>query len=383
MTAGITGVVWLPRTAEVNCATLYSGAHAIPIAAAGGAWGLLTAAWVDATATVVRVMAELGVGMQGVNGLAVIGRLTGFTGWAEQQGVQAGILAAKATANVTAYTIASLVMPSPPEIAAAETARVAAHTTGGMLNGTAEIAEAAKAAIDLRAALVMETYEAATSAMVAVPADFLMPPPIANGAGSAAQGPVEEAFGGNPISAVAGAAGAIANNPAVVSGATQAANVAGTVATGGVSTASSIGSNAISAVTSSPAVSSPGISMGGLGMAGMGAAGTRSAAMGTGSGLSNFNGSAKFPEGWGAPSGGNPSTATVPENVVVNQNGGAPVRPAGGSGGNPLLGNQARSDGEDDGEHKGNDYLRSTEHFNDGRSAADGVIGADFSGAGK
>ena len=39
--------------------------------------------------------------MQGVNGLAVIARITGFTGWAEQQGVMAAAMGAKAAANVT------------------------------------------------------------------------------------------------------------------------------------------------------------------------------------------------------------------------------------------------------------------------------------------
>lgn len=170
MTLGITGVFWLPRMAEINSISLNAGAHAVPIAAAGTAWGALTAAWVDATTTVARVMAEIGVGLEGLNGINVLARLAGFTVWSEQQAVMAGVMAGKAAANVTAYTVASLVMPSLPEIAVVETARVAAYSSGGALNGTAEAAEAAKLALDIRAALVMETYEAATSLMVATPA---------------------------------------------------------------------------------------------------------------------------------------------------------------------------------------------------------------------
>lgn len=39
MTAGITGVFWLPRMAEFNSVTLNAGAHAVPISAAATAWG--------------------------------------------------------------------------------------------------------------------------------------------------------------------------------------------------------------------------------------------------------------------------------------------------------------------------------------------------------
>ncbi|APA94798.1 PPE domain-containing protein [Nocardia seriolae] len=185
MTLGITGVFWLPRMAELNSVSLNAGTHAIPLVAANTAWSGLTAAWVDATTTVARVMAEIGVGLEGLNGLNVLARLGVFTGWAEQQAVMAGVMAGKAAANATAYTVASIAMPSLPEIAAVDAARVAAYSSGGALNGTAEAAEAAKLALDIRAALVMETYEAATSLMVMTPGQFLMPPPIAMGAGSA------------------------------------------------------------------------------------------------------------------------------------------------------------------------------------------------------
>ncbi|MFG1790852.1 PPE domain-containing protein [Nocardia sp. NPDC049149] len=393
MTAGITGVFWLPRLAEGNSIALNAGAHAIPISAAATAWGGLTAAWVDATATVARVMAELGVGMQGINGISALSKLTGFIGWAEQQGVMAATMGSKAASNAIAYTVASIAMPSIPEIAAVDTARVAAYSTGGVLNGTAEAAEAAKAALDLRAALTMETYEAATSAMVVTPGEFVQPPAIAHGAGQANPNGVEQAAQPtDPVQAALAAAGAFVNNPAVAGAATQAANFAGSVATTGVSTAGTIGTHAISAVTSAvtPGFTSaaPAPMAGGMGMgmaAAVGGATTRSASVGGAGGSASYgNGSLKLPEGWGAAghvAGGTPTTAPVVENATVSQPAGAPVRNNTASG-SPLLGNQVR-DEDDESEHKGQDFLRSTEHFNDGRYAADGVIGADAVGTTK
>lgn len=384
MTAGITGVFWLPRMAEVNSALLHSGAHAVPISAAATAWGGLTAAWVDATATVTRVMAELGVGMQGVNGIAALSRLVGFTGWAEQQGVMAASMGAKAAANATAYTVAALTMPSPPEIIATNTAVFVSANPAGAVSGAWEAAELAKHAMDIRAALVMETYEAATTATVTTPGEFYNPPPIANGAGTADPGSAEATFQGDPVQSAIATAVSVVNNPAVASAATQVANVAGTVATGGVSTVGNIGANAIAAVTSAGAPSvapaAPMTLMAG-GMAGAAATttSTRSATFGPSVNLNN--GSLKLPDGWGSGLPTN-APAVAPMAEVVARVDAAPVRPAATNpAGSPLLGN-ARGAEDDESEHKGTDYLRG-DHFTDGRFSADGVIGADPAGTAK
>lgn len=384
MTAGITGVFWLPRLAEANSISLNAGAHAVPISAAATAWGGLTAAWVDATATAARVMAELGVGMVGLNGVALLARLTGFTAWAEQQSVMAAAMGAKAAANATAYTVASLAMPSLPEIAAVDAARVAAHAHGGDLDGSAEVAEAAKVALDIRAALVMETYEAATSAMVATPAEFLTPPPIANGAGLADGGQnIETAFQnaeGNPVQAAVGVAQALASNPGVMSAATQAAQVAGSVASTGVSTVGNVAGTAIAAATSSAPSAGMAPMLGGIGgvaAAGGAAAATRAVSMGSAVGIGSGAGTLQLPEGWGAGNAlGGPAAATpVAEAAAVTQpSGPAPARPAGN--GNPLMGRQVNRD-DDESEHNSNEYLNG-EHFADGRVIAPGVIGGDL-----
>ncbi|WP_405487586.1 PPE domain-containing protein [Nocardia sp. NBC_00511] len=401
MTLGITGVFWLPRMAEINSISLNAGAHAVPIAAAGTAWGALTAAWVDATTTVARVMAEIGVGLEGLNGINVLARLAGFTVWSEQQAVMAGVMAGKAAANVTAYTVASLVMPSLPEIAVVETARVAAYSSGGALNGTAEAAEAAKLALDIRAALVMETYEAATSLMVATPGQFLMPPPIAMGAGNANAGADAFANSNDPIQAALGAAAALAQNPAVTSALSQVAQVAGTVATSGVSSAGNVASTAVSAVVNA-VTQAPGLGVGlpvtpgaGIGAATVGAGGaalaTQAVSFGGGAGTSvsigsvnigsvnigNGGGTLKLPDGWGSGLGTGCGTATPATPVAqpmtapaASAGSTAPVR---GSGSSPLLGGQA--DDEDDARRV--DYGRSVEVFADGRVIAPAVIGSD------
>lgn len=388
MTAGITGVFWLPRLAEGNSIALNAGSHAIPMSAAATSWGMLTGAWVDATATVVRVMAELGVGMQSVNGIGALARLIGFTGWAEQQSTMAAALGTKAASQATAYTVASIAMPSLPEIAAVNAARVAAHSTGGVLNGTSEAAEAAKVALDLRAALTMETYEAAITATVLTPGEFFTPPPIANGAGRVDPSSAEEAMkeaNGDPVKMLAAAGTALAQNPGIASAATQAANVAGTVASTGVTTVGNLGANALAAAattSSAPASVAPLAPAAVTGaIAATTAAATRvGGAPGTAApGLSN--GGLKVPEGWGAP----PAAGATPtsETVAMSRGETTPVRPVGNSTSSaPLMGNARGANGEDDREHDAADYLRG-DHFTDGRYLADGVIGGEPPRAGK
>ncbi|WP_063044069.1 PPE domain-containing protein [Nocardia pseudovaccinii] len=377
MVAGVTGVLWITRPSEVNSATLHAGAHAIPISAAATAWGALTAAWVDATTTVARVMAELGVGMQGINGIAALGKLTGFLGWSEQQGVQAAAMGGKAAANVIAYGVAALAMPSPPEIAAVNAALVASTNPAGAVTGAYEAAEIARNAMDLRAALVMETYEAATSAMLATPADFMMPPPIAAGAGQAEpSGNADAAFGAptDPISTAVAAVQAFVSNPGVAGAATQAAQAVGSVVSTGVSTVGSVATNAVTAAASTPMTTMAPMAMGGAMAAAGGAAATRAVSF---SGISAGAGGTqlKLPEGWGTGSviGGNTATA-APETVASVE--AAPARSSNSGAGNPLLGNQARGDEDDESEHDSKVDLRS-DHFTDGRFAADGVIGAN------
>ncbi|MBB5913697.1 PPE-repeat protein [Nocardia transvalensis] len=392
MVAGITGAIWELRPAEVNSATLHSGAHAVPIVAAATAWGALGAVWAEASTTVARTMAEVGVGMEGLGGVAALAKLTTFLGWAGQQTAMSATMAAKATGNATAYGVAALAMPSPPEIIATNAAVTAAHTPPGIVSGSFALAEAARVAMDARAAAVMEVYEAATTFIATTPGEFLMPPPIVPGAGSAAeggqaaQGAVMQANPSDPLQATIAAAQAVASNPSVISTATQAAQSAASMAASGVSSAGSAASTAISSAVhgSSGVPSFAGPMMAGVGMAGGGVAAgasTRAVSFSGNStvGIGNNAGSLKLPEGWGAGAiGATPGTApttTVDPVPTASQAGApAPARTA-GTGGNPLLGNQGHAD-EDEAEHKRNEYLRG-DHIGEGGLIAPGVIGGD------
>jgi PPE-repeat protein len=406
MTLGITGVFWLPRTATVNSLALHAGAHAVPISAASPAWAALSASYVDATATVARVIAELAVGLQGVNGLAATAKLTGFAAWAERSAEAAATMSAKTAANATAYTVASLAMPSPPEIAAVKTAKVAAYSTGGVLNGTAEAAEAADRLMDLRAAAVMEAYEAATTTTVMTPSAFTPPPTIAAGAGNTQAGgqetdAVEALRNGNPVQAASLAASALAQNPAVQSVAAQAGHIAGTAASSTASAVSNIGGAAMSAATN--AASAPSLMasqmasqmppLAGFGAAGAagngGGASTRAAGVGGGDAAAVRMPSVALPEGWGgaggaAGLGGNAAAGGVA--AVAGPDAGQstfgstrvdPAAAARGSGMGPLAGTRGPGFDDDEDEHETPDYLRNVEHFEDGRMVVPAVLGAD------
>ncbi|GGK55339.1 PPE domain-containing protein [Nocardia camponoti] len=381
MTAGITGVFWLPRMAEVNSTTLNAGAHAVPISAAATSWGTLAAVWGEASFTITRVIAEVGVGLQGINGLAVLGRLAPFLNWTGQQAIMAATMSAKATANATAYTVASLAMPSLPEIIATNTAVAASANPPGVVSGAFEVAEVARHAMDIRAALVMETYEAATTATVITPGDFSMPPAIANGAGSAAQAG-ENAFGGDPVQVAAAAAQALLANPGgIASAASQAAQVAGSVVSTGVGTASNIAAAALGTVPAATATLPAGTALSAPAVSGLGCGTSTVSAAGLG-GVS-LNGSAlKLPEGWGAPQANVAAGAPATESVITRGAETAPARTA-ATGGNPLMGRGAGAKEEEDAEHKANDYGRDADAFTDGRYAAEGVIGADLAGSAK
>src|SRR5690606_8738304 len=151
----------------------------------------------------------------------------------------------KAATNATAYTVASIAMPSLPEIAAVNAAVVASANPPGAVSGALEAAEVAKTAMDVRAALVMETYEAATTAVVTTPGEFRLPPRIAEGAGTAdAASAAQSSFQDDPLqTAVAGAVSALNHAGAL----NHAANVATTVASSGASTVGNLGPGAIAA----------------------------------------------------------------------------------------------------------------------------------------
>lgn len=401
MTLGVTGVFWFPRTATVNSVTLNSGAHAIPISAAGTAWGSLSAIYAEASATTARVIAEVGAGHEGLNSIGAMAKLTNFTAWTEHVSLNAAVTSAKAAANVTAYTVASLAMPSLPEIAAVQAAKVAAYSTGGALNGTAELAEAADKLMDLRAALVMEAYEAATT-VLATPNDFAPTPSIAAGAtpddSQQQQNPdvftdPVGAFTANPVQAASTVAAAVMNNPMVQGVVSQAGQIASTATSAVASTAANVGGTAIAAVTSNLAGGGAGVPLAGLAAGAMGgaasgtasssAAATRAVSVGgSTAGGSLGNSGVKLPAGWGGVSapGGSAASGLTGGPVQEGMGAGARLDPAGltrTSGQGSMMPGRANAEGEDDNEHETPEYLKNFEHFTDGRTVIPSVIGGE------
>lgn len=367
MTFGFTGVVWAARTAEINSTLLNAGTHAVSMQVAAPAWGGLALAWQEATITVAAVMAELGVGMEGVNGLAALARLGGFAAWTEQQAVMSAALGIEAEINAIAYTVASIAMPSLPEIIATDTAKTAAYAHGGVIDGTAEAAEAVWVAMQARAAATMEVYEGVASAILTTPTDFLMPPPLVTGVGAAAS------FLGHTGNAIQD--GIMAAPLAAQTAVGQVASFSGTAASAASSTMSSIAEVGTQAA-STMAGDTTSAGLGSLPM-GIGAAGAIGGAGAIGSigsvsysGNLGGGGSVQLPTGWAGAGMGGPMNGG--SNLAGESTRPAAARPVTPS---TALSQAARKEDEDD-EHDVPDYLKNFEHFADGRTVAPAVIGA-------
>ncbi|GCE38079.1 PPE family protein [Rhodococcus sp. USK10] len=390
MTMGLTGVIWLPRGATVNSTTLIAGAGPVPLSVASAAWTALSTSFVDANLTLVRVMAELAAGWQGVSAVAALAKITPFTVWTAECAELAADTAAKAGLEAGAYTTAALIMPSIPEIVAVKTAKATAYTTGGALNGTAAAAEAADRAMDIRAGLVMEGYEAASN-ILALKRTYRQPPRIVTKADSKEVGSFDEIPSDgefDPTRAAAAAVMAVGQNPAVTTAASQVGSIAGTTVSTATSAASNIGGAALSAVTGGGAPMTVGAPMLSGGSYGGGSAATSAAAARTSVGgiAAGAAGGATLPEGWGRADGSGQGArpgapAAAPGGVIGDVR--ADVNPAaaarGGTGNGPMsVGRGAGAAGsQDDDERETPDYLKNFEHFSDGRTVIPSVIGAN------
>jgi PPE-repeat protein len=410
MTLGVTGVVWLPRMAMVNSTTLLAGAGPAPLAVAAGTWQSVAAAYTDAALTVTRVMAILAAGWEGSTADAAQARLGAFAAWAQASAIKAADVGVHAGGQAAAYTTATVAMPNPVEIAAVESAKVAAYGTGGALNGSAAALEATARVLDVRAGIVMEAYEAATTPL-AVPVSFDSPPEIVvdgSGASSRSSTAIDGAtsyeesgvfgFGTrtSPAQAAIAAVTAAVQNPAVAGAISQVASTAGTVAGSSVTTvasaATNLGGAAVSSLMSaaqgtaqSPAtmqtparadaatgvpVQTRAVSTGSLGSAGMSGFGAGGGALG----------GSRLPAG--SPAGIGAQISGADRNMFgTNASGSFGAGPGdaaaatrGGHAGAPMSG--ARADDGDD-EHDTPDYLKQFEHFADGRTVAPSVIGAE------
>ncbi|MFC4606140.1 PPE domain-containing protein [Rhodococcus kronopolitis] len=425
MSLGFTGVLWLPRGATANSTALNAGVGPTALTAASTAWAALSAGLADAAATMTTVLAELAAGWEGVAADAALARLVPFQVWTQEASAMAAATAGRAAAEAAAHTVARLAMPSLAEIAAVKTAKLVAHTVGGSLAGAGAAAEAADRAMDVRAGLVMEAYEAASTA-AATPQTFTPPPPLAHGPkAAAADDPVPAPPGGgigdfrtNPAATAVTAVSALSQHPAVAGAASQAGSIAGP----GLGVATSLAPSAVAALTGGVGPAAGGAASGRDGLA---ARPTSSAARGEGGAQPGFRGPGTMPiratgsagvggsTGATAYFGGPDLVGDLAGHTAAGRGGGSVSGSAGGGGAGPVGGHSgdgaggrdvppvhdaaradaasaarggllgapmtggARGPGSADGEHAVPDYLRGFEHFADGRVVIPSVIGAD------
>lgn len=407
---GITGVIWYPRGAAPNSAALVAGAGPVPLGVAAGAWSTVSSGLTDTAASISRVMADLRTGWSGEAADAALSKFAPFQEWAASAALLAGETAGKAQVQSGSYTVATLAMPSLAEIAAVQAAKVAAYSIGGALVGGAAAAEAAEEALKIRAAVTMETYDAATTHL-AVQQNFDSPPSIAEptaGAsasaespGSAARQSVVQAAStladviADPVRAATAAVASVVSNPVFAAAASQAGAISG-----GATAAVSAATTAVTgATTAASTLATAGAGLTGLGGAGLGGArlgastpslfGTPSASRATaqvsaasattgagafaGSSSSSSTGRHALPDPSTGQSAARQNPVTSPVQGTVDTVKVDPARTAGGSA--PIAGGRHAAQSEDDTEHDTPDYLKHFEHFADGRTVIPSVIG--------
>ncbi|MCZ4567146.1 PPE domain-containing protein [Rhodococcus erythropolis] len=407
---GITGVIWYPRGAAPNSAALVAGAGPVPLGVAAGAWSTVSSGLTDTAASISRVMADLRTGWSGEAADAALSKFAPFQEWAASAALLAGETAGKAQVQSGSYTVATLAMPSLAEIAAVQAAKVAAYSIGGALVGGAAAAEAAEEALKIRAAVTMETYDAATTHL-AVQQNFDSPPSIAEptaGASASAESPGNAARQSvvqaastladviaDPVRAATAAVASVASNPVFAAAASQAGAISG-----GASAAVSAATTAVTgATTAASTLATAGAGLTGLGGAGLGGArlgastpslfGTPSAGRATaqvsaasattgagafaGSSSSSSTGRHALPDTSTGQSAARQNPVTSPVQGTVDTVKVDPARTAGGSA--PIAGGRHAAQSEDETEHDTPDYLKHFEHFADGRTVIPSVIG--------
>lgn len=412
---GITGVIWYPRGAAPNSAALVAGAGPVPLGVAAGAWSTVSSGLTDTAASISRVMADLRTGWSGEAADAALSKFAPFQEWAASAALLAGETAGKAQVQFGSYTVATLAMPSLAEIAAVQAAKVAAYSIGGALVGGAAAAEAAEEALKIRAAVTMETYDAATTHL-AVQQNFDSPPSIAEptaGASASAESPGNAARQSvvqaastladviaDPVRAATAAVASVASNPVFAAAASQAGAISG-----GASAAVSAATTAVTgATTAASTLATAGAGLTGLGGAGLGGAGLGGARLGAstpslfgapsasrataqvsaasattgagafaGSSSSSSTGRHALPDPSTGQSAARQNPVTSPVQGTVDTVKVDPARTAGGSA--PIAGGRHAAQSEDETEHDTPDYLKHFEHFADGRTVIPSVIG--------
>lgn len=161
---GFTGVIWDARTSRDLAGALGDGPGAAPFADAASSWGSLAAELANAAVEYAAVLARLRTQWQSGSADAALDRLGALTRWFAEMAAQATAAAAATETQAVAVTVARLAMPNVAEIDLIGDLAHAASVTASMIPlATGAAAHAERAAHDqrIRAARVMEAYEAA------------------------------------------------------------------------------------------------------------------------------------------------------------------------------------------------------------------------------
>ncbi|GAA3697192.1 PPE domain-containing protein [Gordonia hankookensis] len=162
---GFTGVIWDARPTEKLAFDLGDGPGPGPLTDAGLAWGTVSAELASAATEYGSILAALGLNWRSPHTSAAFEKLTRLAPWFAETAAAAGRNAGRAEGQAAAVTVARLTMPNIVEVDVAEKAMHAATVVSALapaLVGAAAHAERALHDQKLRAARVMETYEAAT-----------------------------------------------------------------------------------------------------------------------------------------------------------------------------------------------------------------------------
>ncbi|QDQ98355.1 PPE domain-containing protein [Tomitella fengzijianii] len=377
---GFTGVVWFPRGATINSTTLYAGPGPVPMSAASAAWTDLTVLLGAGAAALTAAVGGLGTTWQGPAAGMAYASFGGFGAWLAETIEHAGRMAVTTGAGAAAYTAAALVMPSPVEIAATRAAMagatLAAASTGVGLGAGVAAAEAAEREMDIRAAMAMDGYEAA-STVLSVPAPFRPAPPITipehhglSLVDSAARdlARAAESAGQQTRAAAAEFLETGAVDPGALGDAASAATRAAAVAPAPPTGLSGHGTALAAAGTPAPAVHAAGAPDGAGAVPGRGAVAARAGVYGTG--IGGLGGAALAPvaSGASAPASGagraGPRISGTGEQTPSAARSAVPPR---------LRPGTAGSGGEDD--HEPEERLRALDRIDDGRLVVPAVLG--------
>ncbi|MGL4305812.1 MAG: PPE domain-containing protein [Mycobacteriaceae bacterium] len=378
---GFTGVIWLPRGAAKLSLDLATGVGSVDLNDAGTAWAAMAAVLSESALTLEKTNLQLRLGFEGEAAEAAYKKIEPFAGWVGGTAALAALCAGKAEVQAGAYNVAVLAMPNIVEVEAIQTAKASALATGGLLTGASAAVEAVEQAEDMRAALVMEAYEAASS-VLALPINFPREPVMVRDDSVVAESTAkhtitEDATVGAGQTAAAASIGGV-DIPAALSAAPGLASAGFSSASSVVSSGSAALGSVIPASTSAAGVSAT-AAMGGFG-APMAAGALGQQNESTRSAAANYRGIGNSTAGLSVSSPGlTPGLAAFSSDGTNTSSGSGHSETTSGvrnvATGSPIIGGRPIRNTEETRTERVSPSQQ-FEHFADGRVVTPAVIGA-------